>query len=305
MGILVSGSSGFSAQALIPKLQTLGYEVIGIDYKSGPYTTKVIDISKPFTIEQNVEVVIHLAARLEHERCSSKEYHETNVVGTKNVLDVALKDHAFFIYISTTAIYGSPESPFSENTKVSPNGDYAQTKWLGEKLCKEYEAKGLEVTIVRPSVLIGKKRLGLYTIIFKNLYNNSPVRILGNGENKISFVNIDDFCDFLILLVGKKISKITVNLGGKIPGTLNSVLQELKLYTKSRSKIQHMSIKYLGILKILSKLKIIPVTNWQLSVMHKDFYSEDKLLLSTGYKYKHEPIDALKDMADYYKSHLM
>ena len=66
-----------------------------------------------------------------------------------------------------------------------------------------------------------------------------------------------------------------------------------------------MPIKYLGILNILSKLKIIPVTNWQLSVMHKDFYSDDKLLLSTGYKYKHEPIDALKDMADYYKSHLM
>ena len=99
--ILVTGSSGFSGQALIPKLRTLGYQVIGIDYKSGQYTTKVIDISKPFTIEQNVDTVIHLAARLEHDRCSSKEYHETNVEGTKNVLDIALKDHAFFIYVSS------------------------------------------------------------------------------------------------------------------------------------------------------------------------------------------------------------
>ena len=119
--ILVTGSSGFSGQVLIPKLRALGYQVIGIDYKSGQYTTKVIDISKPFTIEQNVETVIHLAARLEHDRCSSKEYHETNVEGTKNVLDIALKDHAFFIYVSTTAIYGSPKSPISENTKIAPN----------------------------------------------------------------------------------------------------------------------------------------------------------------------------------------
>jgi len=58
--ILVTGSSGFSGQVLIPKLRTLGYEVIGIDYKSGPYTTEVIDISKPFTIKQSVETVIHL-----------------------------------------------------------------------------------------------------------------------------------------------------------------------------------------------------------------------------------------------------
>ena len=167
--ILVTGSSGFSGQVLIPKLRTLGYQVIGIDYKSGQYTTEVIDISKPFTIEQNVDTVIHLAARLEHDRCSSKEYHETNVEGTKNVLNIALKDHAFFIYVSTTAIYGSPKSPISENTKISPNGDYAQTKWLGEKLCEEYKSRGLNVTIVRPSVLIGKKRPGIYKIIFKNL----------------------------------------------------------------------------------------------------------------------------------------
>ena len=300
--ILVTGSSGFSGQVLIPKLRTLGYQVIGIDYKSGQYTTKVIDISKPFTIEQNVETVIHLAARLEHDRCSSKEYHETNVEGTKNVLDIALKDHAFFIYVSTTAIYGSPKSPISENTKISPNGDYAQTKWLGEKLCEEYKSRSLNVTIVRPSVLIGKKRPGIYKIIFKNLYNNSPIQILGNGDNKISFVNIDDLCDFLIYLVEKKINKITVNFGGKIPGTLNFVLQELKRHTNSKSKIQHIPIQFLGMLTILSKLKIIPVTSWQLSVMHKDYYYDDKLLLSTGYDYKYEPIDALKDMSDYYKS---
>ena len=105
----------------------------------------------------------------------------------------------------------------TENTKIAPRDGYAKTKLVGEQICKEYESKGLEIAIVRPSVLIGKKRLGLYTIIFKNLYNNSPVRILGNGENRVSFVNIDDLCDFLIFLVEKKISKVTVNFGGKIP----------------------------------------------------------------------------------------
>ena len=128
------------------------------------------------------------------------------------------------------------------------------------------------------------------------------MHILGNGDNKISFVNIDDFCNFLIYLVGKKNNKITVNFGGKIPGTLNFVLQELKRHTNSKSKIQHIPTQFLGILTILSKLKIIPLTSWQLSVMHKDYYYDDKLLLSIGYNYKYEPIDALKDMADYYKS---
>ena len=108
-----------------------------------------------------------MAAKLEHDRCSSKEYHETNVVGTKNILDVALKNNAYFIYISTTAIYGSPKSPISEKTKISPMGDYALTKLMGETYCKEYSQKGLNVSVVRPSVLIGKKRLGIYKLIFK------------------------------------------------------------------------------------------------------------------------------------------
>tara|TARA_B100001245_G_scaffold186107_1_gene144254 strand:+ start:2750 stop:3682 length:933 start_codon:yes stop_codon:yes gene_type:complete len=303
--ILVTGSSGFVGETLIPKLQSLGHQIIGIDHSDGQYTTKNIDISKPFTIEQKIDAVIHLAAKLVHHRSSYNEYYQTNADGTKNVLDVALKSNAFFVYVSTNAVYGSPESPMTENTKIAPRDGYAKTKLAGEQICKEYESKGLEIAIVRPSVLIGKKRLGLYTIIFKNLYNNSPVRILGNGENRVSFVNIDDLCDFLIFLVEKKISKVTVNFGGKIPGTLNSVLEELKNHTKSKSKIQHISIKYLGILKVLSKLKIIPITDWQLSVMYKDFYHDDKLLSSLGYDYKYEPIDALKDMADYYKSDLM
>ena len=57
-------------------------------------------------------------------------------------------------------------------------------------------------------------------------------------------------------------------------------------------------------LRILSKLKIIRVTNWQLSVMYKDYFFDNSLLNSTGYTYKNEPINALKDMADYYKENL-
>ena len=305
MVILVTGSSGFTGEVLIPKLKTNGYEVIGIDYKEGQYTTKIVDISKPVIIEEPIDIVIHLAAKLEHNRCSSKEYYETNVVGTKNILDVALKNNAYFIYISTTAIYGSPNSPISEKTKISPMGEYAKTKWIGEKQCMEYSLKGLNVSIVRPSVLIGKKRLGIYKLIFKNLFNNSPVTILGDGKNKISFVNIEDFCEFLLYLVKRKNDKIIVNFGGKVPGTLDFIINELRLHVKSKSKIQHIPIQFLGILKILSRLKIIPVTSWQLSVMHKDYFYDDKFLLSTGFNYKHEAIDALKEMANYYRSNFL
>ena len=70
MTILVTGSSGFVAQSLIPKLEKLGFDVIGLDWKNGEHTKIIHDISKSLEIEDDIDVVIHLAARLEHEKCS-------------------------------------------------------------------------------------------------------------------------------------------------------------------------------------------------------------------------------------------
>ena len=301
MTILVTGSSGFVAQSLIPKLEKLGFDVIGLDWKNGEHTRIIHDISKSLEIEDDIDVVIHLAARLEHEKCSKEEFFKTNVDGTEQVLNLAHSKNAYFIYVSTTAIYGSPECPITENTPIDPNGDYALTKWNGEKICKKYENNGLEVTIIRSGPILGQRRLGIYKTIFKNLQNNSSIPILGDGDNRLSLVHVEDLVDFLIYLGKNKKPRLTVNFGGKIPGSVNQIIQELIRYGQSKSKTIHIPIQLIGFLKLLAKLKIIPVTSWHLSVMHKDNYYENELLFSTGYRYKYEPINALKEMLNYFK----
>ncbi len=301
MTILVTGSSGFVAQSLIPKLEKLGFDVIGLDWKNGEHTKIIHDISKSLEIEDDIDVVIHLAARLEHEKCSKEEFFKTNVDGTEQVLNLAHSKNAYFIYVSTTAIYGSPECPITENTPIDPNGDYALTKWNGEKICKEYENNGLEVTIIRSGPILGQRRLGIYKTIFKNLQNNSSIPILGDGDNRLSLVHVEDLVDFLIYLGKNKKPRLTVNFGGKIPGSVNQIIQELIRYGQSKSKIIHIPIQLIGFLKLLAKLKMIPVTSWHLSVMHKDNYYDNELLFSTGYRYRYEPINALKEMLDYFK----
>ena len=301
MTILVTGSSGFVAQSLIPKLEKLGFDVIGLDWKNGEHTRIIHDISKSLEIEDDIDVVIHLAARLEHEKCSKEEFFKTNVDGTEQVLNLAHSKNAYFIYVSTTAIYGSPECPITENTPIDPNGNYALTKWNGEKICKKYENNGLEVTIIRSGPILGQRRLGIYKTIFKNLQNNSSIPILGDGDNRLSLVHVEDLIDFLIYLRKNKKPRLTVNFGGKIPGSVNQIIQELIRYGQSKSKIIHIPIQLIGFLKLLAKLKIIPVTSWHLSVMHKDNYYENELLCSTGYRYKYEPINALKEMLNYFK----
>ncbi len=302
MTILVTGSSGFVGEVLIEKLRKLDIETLGIDWKSGKYTDLIQDISKPFTIEKQIDSVIHLAARLEHDRCTEKEYFSSNVNGTEHILNIAKKHNAYFVYISATAIYGDPESPITEKTKISPNGNYALTKWKGEQKCQKFQDDGLRIAIIRPTVILGRKRLGIYKVIFKNLIKNKKIPILGNGCNKISFINVEDLSDFIIHLYHKKLSNLIVNFGGVIPGNLNEVIQNLKEYTNSTSNILHVPTSLTGILKIFSRLRFLPVTPWQLSVMHKDYFFDNETLLSTGFSYNHEPIDALKSMIDNYKT---
>ena len=116
---------------------------------------------------------------------------------------------------------------------------------------------------------------------------------------------IQDFTDFLVFLTETKIGDITVNFGGKIPGTLNNVVTELIKFTSSKSKIIYVPLMLIPFLSLLSKLKLIPVTPWQLSVMHKDYYYDNTLITSLGFSYSHEPIDALKEMATYYRNQNM
>jgi len=301
LAILVTGSSGFVGEILIKKLKELEMDTLGVDWKPGRYTDIIQDISQPFTVEKKIDVVVHLAARLEHDRCTEKEYFLSNASGTENILRIAKKFNAYFIYISATAIYGDPTSPITEETKIAPNGNYALTKWKGEEICQKFQNDGLRIAIIRPTVILGRKRLGIYKVIFKSLINNKKIPILGNGCNKISFINVEDLCDFIIHLCNKKLSDLIVNFGGVIPGNLNEVIRDLKEYSKSSSDILHVPLSLIGILKILSRLKILPVTPWQLSVMHKDYFFDNKKLLSTGFEYKYKPIDALRSMIDNYK----
>ena len=104
------------------KLKSLKFNVIGLDWKPSKYTKIVQDITKPFEINEKIDIIIHLVAKTEQDRSSKQEYFSTNVKGTENVLQIAKKHNSYFIYISTAAVYGSPSSPITEKTLISPNG---------------------------------------------------------------------------------------------------------------------------------------------------------------------------------------
>jgi nucleoside-diphosphate-sugar epimerase len=80
------------------------------------------------------------------------------IEGTRNMLEASLRAGVErFVYLSTAEVYGPHvEGDIIESQPYQYSGrDYSDGKIDAEQLCLEYHAKGLPVTILRPSLIYG------------------------------------------------------------------------------------------------------------------------------------------------------
>jgi len=114
---LITGGSGFLGINLIRFLLEKGHSITNIDIVDFNYPEynqiKMIkgDIRDKEIVSQamkDVDIVIHCAAALP--LYSKKDIFSTDVDGTRNILETALKNNVKrVIQISSTAVYGIPE----------------------------------------------------------------------------------------------------------------------------------------------------------------------------------------------------
>ncbi len=120
------------------------------------------DITKMETILPaiiNCEVVYHTAALVQF--CSIKpiNFYDINVEGTRNMLNAALHSGVNkFVFTSTAGVLGpSLNKEMSEDDPriIGFNNDYDLSKFLAEKLVKEYAELGLHTVIATSTKVFG------------------------------------------------------------------------------------------------------------------------------------------------------
>lgn len=155
---------------------------------------------RPVFKKGRFDAVVHLAARagvrpsLEQPR----EYTETNVCGTVNLLELA-KENAVprFVFGSSSSVYGSrSEVPFREDDDISaPISPYAATKAAGEALCHTYaHLYGIKVASLRFFTVYGaRQRPDLAIHKFAKLITQGhPIPVYGDGTTRRDYTYIDD-----------------------------------------------------------------------------------------------------------------
>ena len=206
MKILLTGSSGFIGQHLMPRLQKMG-KVYELQSDLTAHSSVQEEVSNI-----NPDIVVHLAARTEVQKSFYEQvsFSEVNYVGTVNLIESCrnLQKMPYFVFASTMEVYGwqpisdevektgtyTTKVAFDEYTQPNPNAPYAVAKYGCEKYL-EYagRAYGLEWASFRQTNAYGRKDNDYFVteqIVSQMLKSNECN--LGYSEPYRNFIYIDD-----------------------------------------------------------------------------------------------------------------
>lgn len=213
MRALVTGCTGYIGSHLIKQLiedkydirilirddtERNIYENLGIEVRIGDITKK----STLVGIEKDVDLVFHFASIF-----LGSEYRKTVVDGTQNLINIFRKsDLKSFVFTSFSPVYGSNKSDiyYTEEMTCKPNFSEAKLKLEAEKLLlKAYHEFKLPIIILRLPSVYGGNNSHFENIFIKRIQNKKLI-IFGSGQNKNSYVHIDDVMQAIMLSISKK-----------------------------------------------------------------------------------------------------
>ncbi|WP_075618283.1 dTDP-4-dehydrorhamnose reductase [Paenisporosarcina indica] len=135
MRVLVTGYSGQLGYDVVKEGKSRNYDMYGTSSSDLDITDK----QKVHTYVEtlNPTVIIHCAAYTAVDQAEDDQEmcYNVNVIGTKNIAQVAKKIGAKLVYISTDYVFdGQGTEPFTEMSVPQPVGYYGKTKLEGEQV---------------------------------------------------------------------------------------------------------------------------------------------------------------------------
>lgn len=234
MKILVTGGAGFIGSNLI-KILVKENDVYSLDnYDSGLVDNHVngctyiaSDIENIKDFDKDFDLVYHLAAlsRIQPSFKNPNETYRVNVNGTQSVCEWAILNDIKVIYAGSSSKWHDPHQ--------SP---YACFKYMGEEIVKMYKkVYNLNAEITRfynvygPNEIIYGDWAAVIGIWRKQIMNNEPITIIGDGEQRRDFTHVKDIVDAIKLIAEKDVKHDDAwELGTGINYSINEVYQMFK-----------------------------------------------------------------------------
>lgn len=263
--IMITGGLGTLGYPLFERLSADGgdLDILLVDqYHSGDRNTVRADVGDYRQIEKQIdyfrpEVVYHLAAEFGRE--NGEHYYEqcwhSNVVGTRNILELQKIYNFNLIFASSLEIYGDCDAEFlhedyTDSNPVFHGNDYAMTKWVNEQQIRNFrERYGNRVMVLRffnaygPGEFYHPYRSVVCKFIHECLTGGEVT--LYEGYHRV-FMYIDDFIDTLAAC-HDRFTETTINIGGSEYVSVEEMLDIVIEHAGAPSKITRFSSEQLNI----------------------------------------------------------
>ncbi|MDB3866647.1 SDR family oxidoreductase [Acidimicrobiia bacterium] len=302
--VLLTGSSGFLGSQMCIDLLKKDFNITAIDIKRNKNELSEItyilkDVGEYLdTLDNldNFDIVIHAASVLPY-KSSEYDIWEKNFLVTKKLVNKLSKSkEIFFIYISSSAVYGKPLSvPVDKDTPLNPLDTYGHSKVKSESfILNMLEKKSF--SIIRPRTILGLNRSGIFDIFFNLIKYRIPLPIPNKGSQQIQFVDVKDLSRLTIHIAEKAAYGIWPAAGPETK-SLKFLLNNLGDNLERKIVILNINtfiFKFIG--RVLILLNLTNFTSWHFGAFPHDFYFKDSWT-PEGFKYEFTSNEAFENTA--------
>ena len=264
MKILLAGGAGFLGSYLAERFVKLSYEIHVLDNFASGLKENLDNIGERITLlnrdvisfqtEENYDIVINFASRASRVEWETHpvDVALSNALGSKNLIDIALKSDALYIYASSSEVYGDPiviPTPEEYLGAVSTTGSrspYDEGKRFGDALTKAYERQyGLKNIILRFFNTYGPRMRGgdfygrVVDRFVEQALNGEHITVYGDGLQTRSFTYVTDTIDGVLTAIEKGKTGEVYNIGNDEQTTILDLARIVKRVSKSNSEITY------------------------------------------------------------------